>query len=100
MNHIEPSDKTRLQISRNSAEHLVRLTNNHMIGKSEKGLRLTAGIRSADHRAFPEPAGAREDVDEVGLLDVHPADHNQVGPQDVCIEELVKGSIGESDGPI
>jgi len=71
MNHIEPSGKTGFQICRNSTEHLVWLTNNHMIGKREQGLRLTAGIRSPDHRAFPEPAGASEDVDDIGLLGVH-----------------------------
>src|ERR1700676_2700855 len=100
MNHIEPSGKTALQISRNSLEHLIWLTNNHMIGKSEQGVRLTAGVRSSDHRAFPQLSSAREDVEDIGLLDVHPADHDQVGPQDVRIEEFVKGLVGEPYGPI
>src|SRR3984893_3411416 len=100
MNHIEPPGPAGLQVSRNSVEHLVWLANNHMVSKTEQGLRLTAGIRPTDHRAFPEPAGAREDVDDIGLLDMHPADHDQVGPHDVRVKELIKSSIDQPDSPI
>src|SRR5260370_33226041 len=100
MDHIEPSGDTGLQVSGDAVEHLVWLTNNHMIGKNEQGLRLTAGIRSPDHRASSEPPGALESVDHIGLLDMHPAYHDQVSPQNVSIEHLVKGSVDEPDGPM
>jgi hypothetical protein len=77
---IKPAGQPVLQFSGDFVEDFVRLADDHVISQSKQFVGFAAGIRPANNRAPAKFTRAGQEIFHILLLDMHPANHDEVGP--------------------
>ena len=95
LNDVEPLRGASLQISGDLIENLIGLAHDNMVRLSKQDLRFTTRIRSANHCSLAKGPGPEERFANVIFLDGHAADHNEVGPKKVPVQQIFKASIDQ-----
>ena len=93
--NVEPLGGAALDIGGNLRENLVGLADHHVVRQSKQEFRFAAGEGPADHRALAKSPRPEEGFANIIFLDAHSADHDEVGPKDVCIEQVLKASVDQ-----
>src|ERR1035437_1203531 len=71
-----------------------------MVCPWKQGVRSTARVRTTDHRPLAKRPRPEQSLVNVLSLDVHSADHDEVSPKDVTVQQRFKTSIDQPQLPI
>src|SRR5438094_6357186 len=93
--NVEPFGGAALDVGGDLRENLVGLADHDVVRQSKQEFRFAAGERPADHRPLAKSPRPEEGLANIILLDAHPADHDEVGPKDVCVEQVLKASVDQ-----
>ena len=96
LDNVEPFGGAALNIGGNLRENLVGLADHDVVRQSKQEFRFTAREGTADHRSLAKSPGSEKGFANVIFLDAHSADHYEVGPKNVCIEQVLKASVDQS----
>ena len=85
-----------LQVGRNVVENLIGLADHDMIRQSKQEFRFAAGEGTADYRSLAQSPGPEKDFANVIFLDAHSADHDEVSPKNVLIQQVLEAAVDQS----
>ena len=99
LDDVQPFGSSALKIRRNLWKSLIGLAHHDVVCNTKKGLGFTAREGTTNYGPPVQGPSPLEGFANVVFLDAHSADHHEIGPKDVGVQQVLEASVDQTERP-